>query len=263
MADDLIIKFFKEDLSEAEESALSDRLSSSIEDALRFGQHAEASYRHYGLPEPQWRGGPPPGFYSKSGLKFGLWLPVIFLAGLSTWGGWKYWTGNGNKLSLNAPGVSVPGLAPSSEKKPQHTAPIPQKEVIPDLLRPEAVQPADETSSNPGSSVATNPASAKGALAKPEQPALTPVNAATQAHHPHSNLEVLVKQAKPGTVTVRVVEPDGSQAVMLYQGLLQPGSWIFDWNGRLADGSPPPAGTYQIQVVSGAVTLHKDVVIRK
>jgi hypothetical protein len=98
---------------------------------------------------------------------------------------------------------------------------------------------------------------------KPLSPALTPINAATQPHSPHPNLEVLVKRAKPGPVTVRVLGPDGSQAVMLYQGLLQPGSWAFDWNGRLANGGAPDAGTYQIQVVSGAVTLSKPVVIRK
>ena len=52
--DDLIKKFFQEDLSESEEKALSEKLLSSVEDAVRFGQHAEASYHYFGLPEPHW-----------------------------------------------------------------------------------------------------------------------------------------------------------------------------------------------------------------
>lgn len=261
MADDLIIKFFREDLSESEESALSDRLSSSIEDALRFGQHAEASYRHYGLPEPKWRGGPPPGFYPKSGPKFGLWLPVVLLAGLSTWGAWKYRQGNEGKPSSSVPVASAPALTLSTGMKYKHNVSHPEKEVVPAPLTPEAAQPAGETSLKSGSKITINNSSPLPTRAV--LPAFTPMNAAIQAHHPHPNLEVLVKQAKPGAVTVRVLEPNGSQAVMLYQGMLKPGSWIFDWNGRLADGEAPPVGTYQIQIVSGPVTLSKNVVIRK
>lgn len=94
MADDLIIKFFREDLTEAEEAALAGRLSSSVEDALRFGKHAETAYLHYGLPEPKWPGGPPPpGFFHKSVWGLRLWLPLVLLAGLSAWIAWKYWAG--------------------------------------------------------------------------------------------------------------------------------------------------------------------------
>lgn len=253
MADDLIIKFFREDLTEAEESTLSDHLSSSIEDALRFGQHAEASYRHYGLPEPAWRGGPPPGFYPKSGLKFGLWLPIAFLAGLSALGAWKYWTRTESKPSTSIPtGVSTV-LAHTPQKRTESSPVVSEDKVIPDRLTREEVT---AKTSSPDAAAVNSPAAST-------QPAMPPINAALQPHHPHSNLEVLVKRAKPGEVTVRVLEPNGNQAVLLYQGLLQPGSWAFDWNGRLSDGGRPPAGTYQIQVVSGAVTLSKPVVIRK
>lgn len=253
MADDLIVKFFREDLTEAEESALSERLSSSVEDALRFGQHAETSYRHYGLPEPRWRGGPPPGFYPKSGPQFGLWLPVVLLAGLSTWGAWKYWPRNEYKPVTSSPAghSSVSRYGP--EKKAKSSPVVSEDRVIPGRLTREAVS-ARPSSPNTGE------------VKSPDaftQPALIPVNAALQPHHPHTNLEVQVHQAKAGQVTVRVVGPGGIQAVMLYQGMLQPGSWAFDWNGRLANGGAPPAGTYQIQVVSGAVTLRKSVTIHE
>ena len=253
MADDLVIKFFREDLTEAEESALSERLSASIEEALRFGQHAEASYRHYGLPEPVWRGGPPPGFYPKSGPKFGLWLSIVLLAGLSAWGAWEVWPRTESKPSASIPTGASTVLAHTPQKKAKPSPVVSKNEVIPNRTTREGVTDkpsASDTTEAKSSSASTQPAS-------------TPINAALQPHHPHSNLEVLIKRAKPGEVTVRVLEPNGAQAVLLYQGLLQPGSWAFDWNGRLADGEHPPAGTYQIQVVSGAVTMSKPVVIRK
>ena len=254
MADDLIVKFFREDLTEAEEEALSQRLSSSVEDALRLGQHAEASYRHYGLPEPKWTGGPPPGFYPKSGFKFGLWLPVVLLAGLAAWVGWRYWLDKENKLSAPVPAPSASlALSHPSGKKAGHSAARRSQEVIPGRLEDKSIQ-------DPKALVA---ATASSGVLNNMRPALTPVNAAGQPHHPYSNLEVVVKRTKAGEVTVRVLQPDGSQAVMLYQGSLQPGSWIFDWNGRLADGGAPPSGTYQIQVVSGPVTMNKAVVIQK
>jgi len=254
MADDPIIKFFREDLTEAEEAALLERLSSSVEDALRFGQHAEASYRHYGLPEPKWQGGPPPpGFPQGPGWRLGLWLPLALLTGLSVWGALKYWKGTANNLSASIPESSQVATTLSEMKK---NLPIPvKKEIIPDRLPQE---PQEQTEEAPSSALAPSQS-----ISEASVPALTPINAAVPNHHPHTNLEVMVKRARPGPVTVRVLGPDGTQAVVLYQGMLQPGNWAFDWNGRLADGGAPPAGTYQIQVVSGAVTLNKPVVLRK
>jgi hypothetical protein len=244
MADDLIIKFFREDLTESEEAALSDRLKVSTEEALRFGQHAEASYRHYGLPEPEWPGNPPKGLFGPTGLKLGL----VLLAGLSGWAGWKYWPGRELKLSASVSPALTSTLKASRPLNSSQANKPSEKEVIPDRLKPESN--ASASSETQGS----NP---------PVSTELTPVNVAAQPHHPHTNLEVQVKRAKPGEVTVRVLGPDGSQAVVLYQGMLQPGNWAFDWNGRLANGDAPVAGTYQIQVVSGAVTLSKSVLIRK
>ena len=146
---------------------------------------------------------------------------------------WNHWKGNEGKLSTSVP-ATLPAVSKSiTANQPQiHSV----EEAIPGRPNPKTVLPA---------------------------PALNSVNGIVQAHHPHTNLEVLVKRAKSGEVIVRVLGPDGTQAAMLYQGMLRPGNWTFDWNGRLGDGGPPPAGTYQIQVVSGAVTLNKSVVIRK
>lgn len=254
MADDLIIKFFREDLTEAEETALLERLSSSVEDALRFGQHAEASYRHYGLPDPQWQGGPPPaGFGPKSGFKPGLWLTLALLTGLSVWGAWEYWKGTGKSLSTSLPAPST-ALSPLLKTKKGNLRDSLKKAILPERLpqgQGERVESPDVSTAQPPTSLANAP------------PALTPPNAAAPSHRSHTNLEVVVKQAKPGPVLVRVLGPDGATAAMLYQGMLQPGSWAFDWNGRMADGRAPPMGSYQIQILSGAVTLSKSVNIHK
>ncbi len=246
MADDLIIKFFREDLTEAEEEALGERLSSSTEDALRFGQHAEASYSHYGLPEPEWPGGgPPKGFLPGAGWKLGVWMIFSLLAGLLAWGLWKYGTPAKTAISAiiqgweqDSPQPPAETPASSQPKVLKHKAPV---ESLPDSMAQEESAPA------------TSPAEAL--------PMTTPVNVTAQTHHPHTDLEVVVNHVKPGAVTVKVLGPDGAQAAMLYQGALQPGSWAFDWNGRLADGEAPPSGVYQIQVISGAVTLSKNVPI--
>ena len=59
MADDLILKYFRDELTEAEEALLSERLFSSVEDAVRFGQMAQNHYYLCGLPVPHWPGGGP------------------------------------------------------------------------------------------------------------------------------------------------------------------------------------------------------------
>jgi hypothetical protein len=50
---DLIEKYFREDLSETEEARLSELLASSDEAANLFSRKAEEAYRRYGLPEPE------------------------------------------------------------------------------------------------------------------------------------------------------------------------------------------------------------------
>ncbi len=255
MADDLIVKFFREDLTEAEEAALGERLSSSVEDALRFGQHAEASYRHYGLPEPAWPGGGlPPGFLPGAGWKLGVWMGLALLSGLGAWGLWKHWAPVKTACSALLQGWGQDSQAPPTEAPASIQPKVLKHEAPPGILP----GPTGQGETAPETSPAKDFAPA--ASSPPEaSPMLTPVHLSALTRHPHTNLEVVVKRDKPGDVTVRVVGPDGALAVMLYQGTLQPGRWAFDWNGRLAEGGAPRPGTYQIQVLSGGVTLRKNI----
>lgn len=237
MADDLIIKYFREDLTEAEEKALSALLSSSVEEALRFGQHAEAAYRHYGLPEPRQRGDRPPGGLSGHWTQLGI-LIFLILGSLA----WAFWP--------QAP-------APPSEPKPAVFLKGPEK------IRTQAAPPEDVPNENPEPGprgVAVLPE----APSKPEPPprgSVVPIIVPPRVHRSHSNLEVVVHRSKSASVKVCVLDPDGAQAVLLYQGVLGPGTWAFDWNGKLVDGAAPPPGTYQIQVMSGSVTQSKKVAL--
>jgi flagellar hook assembly protein FlgD len=55
-----------------------------------------------------------------------------------------------------------------------------------------------------------------------------------------------------------VLGPDGSTVATLFAGPLGPGSYTYQWNGRLADGTIAVPGQYQVQVAVvdplGAVT---------
>lgn len=253
MADDLIIKFFREDLTEAEEQALSQLLASSVEDALRLGQHAETSYYHYGLPEPQWPGNPPrTGFPRAGGLK--IWFSLALMAGLLAWAGWKYASrmeGDSKPLAT----ATVPTPAPVvSKPKPTHPATSHKSldnQALEDLSK-------SKPAASKGSTLSSPPVSRNAAT-----PAVTPVNVGDKSHPSHSNLEVVVHQKKAGLVKVQVLSPEETPVVLLYEGMLQPGSWAFDWNGLLADGGTPPPGTYQIQVQSGTATLSKKIHLQK
>jgi hypothetical protein len=265
MADDLIIKFFTEDLTEAEEQALSDKLASSSEEAVRFGQHAEASYRHYGLPEPQWRGGGPPrGFFPRPGFGPGIWPPMTLLAVFLGWLGWHF-------LALSRWRESEPTPQRVASEAPRPQGLQDSSEVIPEKIkRPiesldlpdKPSSPAREEGREKESGVISKPEKTLAPLS-PLTAVLTPVNVTAQPHHPHSNLEVMVRRSSPGQVTVEVLNPLGTPVVLLYQGLLQPGNWAFDWNGRLGDGSPVPPGIYHIQVQSGSILQSRSVVLRQ
>jgi hypothetical protein len=267
MADDPIVKFFREDLTQAEEQALSDKLASSSEEAVRFGQHAEASYRYYGLPEPEWRGGgPPSGFFPRPGFRPVIWLSVALLAGFLGWFSWHILTlsrGKGNgavpaQQKITSQAQTPPGLPDSNEAVPETMTRPSESTALPD-------KPS-------GFAQEQSPGGQSGAFSKPTPPwegsmpltaVSTPVNVTAQPHHPHSNLEVMIRRSSPGQVTVEVLNPSGTPVVLLYQGLLEPGNWAFDWNGRLGDGSPAPPGTYHIQVQSGSILQSRSVVLRQ
>jgi len=93
-------------------------------------------------------------------------------------------------------------------------------------------------------------------------PAFTPVDVTAQPHRTHSNLSVVLHRRTAGTVEVRILDKNGGELLLLYQGPLQPGTWAFDWDGKLGDGRAAAPGKYQIQMLSGGVTQVKNIQIR-
>ncbi len=250
--DDLITKFFQEDLNEAEEKALGERLLSSVEDALRFGQHAESAYHYYGLPEPRWPGGP-----SGSGgikLKHWMWLGVA-LTGVTLWALWRHFAQPVEalpKASLGSLPVKTAELNHPKTKSPSEIQALKENPGI----------SKDEKSELPGEAEKVRTQSDIRADLSQMKPVLTPVDLTAQPSHSHTNLSVVLRRTSPGKVTLRVLNGEGSQVVLLYDGLLQPGNWSFDWDGKLADGGKPVPGKYKIQVESGSVTQAKSIHIR-
>lgn len=250
--DDLITKFFQGDLSEAEEQALSERLSSSVEDALRFGQHAEASYRYYGLPEPRWPGEASAASAIK--IKPWMWLGAA-LTGLALWGLLRHQAHslpNGLQASMASSPDKTLAMV-HSQKNTQKSRQAGEEE-------PGADQDeASEDLEGKENAVVQPAVSLDAAKLKP---VLTPVNLGAQPGKSHTNLSVVLRRTAPGQVTLRVLNPEGIPVVLLYDGLLQPGNWSFDWDGKLPDGRKPDPGKYKIQVTTGKVTKEKNIRLR-
>ncbi|HET9869533.1 MAG TPA: FlgD immunoglobulin-like domain containing protein [bacterium] len=72
-------------------------------------------------------------------------------------------------------------------------------------------------------------------------------------------LNVVVDLDDPAPVEVDVLGAQGGPLRVLYQGTLPAGRWSVKWDGRLADGSPAPAGDYRIQVLSGESRMTRTV----
>ena len=90
----------------------------------------------------------------------------------------------------------------------------------------------------------------------------TPINLDVQPHANYSNLAVIVKRVEQGSISVRVLNLEGETTALLYEGMLGPGSWVFDWDGNLTNGQKAQPGYYQIQVISGPVTQKKVIQIK-
>ncbi|HET9869259.1 MAG TPA: FlgD immunoglobulin-like domain containing protein [bacterium] len=214
MADDLIQKFFRDDLTEAEEKALSERLQGSTEDALRFGEEAEKRYQAYGLPDPE-----PPRPLARPmpepPVHF-LWLHAVLkalavllglaVAGVVVLGVWRAFVPPDDKAAPPLPAASSPGLSDEAV-----------------VLQP------------------SRPAAA----ARRTVPTATP------------DLSITVHKASTGPVTVQVLDMDGQTLRSLYQGILRQGDLSFEWDGKLADGSPAPSGLYRIRLESGGAPQEK------
>src|SRR5260221_14641205 len=84
---DLIEKFFKEDLTEAERKLLGEELLSKDGAAEKFVEKAEEAYKGFGLPEPQWTGPEVFRHAVQPGLGKWLWVCALLVGavGASTW----------------------------------------------------------------------------------------------------------------------------------------------------------------------------------
>jgi hypothetical protein len=242
--DDLVSKFFKEDLTQAEDQALQDLLLNSDEAAIRFDEQAQARYQRYGLPDPQWPEGGSAGPGSRGlgphdihlaflrwlhwGLLSLVWVLAAAIVGVV---GWTVWRG-----IAPADSVSVSTMTP-------------------------AVSPmAGSASSGPAPGVGTAPPEvhasipavglAASAAGSPWVPLLTPIDASENPGRTFSDLAVTVHKAAAGAVTVQVFTLEGAPIALLYQGSLPAGTWVFDWNGKTQSAQSASPGYYEIRLES-------------
>ncbi len=235
---DLIVKFFQEEMTQAEEQALSDRLLSSTEEALRFGEQAEKAYLGFGLPEPHWPGGGPPSApwtHGPIALKPLIWAGALLTAGLTGLILWRH-----HPVNQPVPMASIAPAPVLSVPVQAVTHPLVKKKPAPAI-----------------SLIAARPV-----FPIPLTPVSTPIELTANPSSTFSNLSVMVRRSSPGKVRVTVLKPDATTAVLLYEGPLKSGKWIFDWDGKLADGQMAPPGFYRIQVESGPVVQDKTIVVR-
>jgi hypothetical protein len=252
---DLIDKYFKADLTEAEQEALSQSLLTSDEAMLKFEQKAKEAYQSFGLPEPQphWPDTPPPSAPAAAGLGGLPWMSIILTLGLSALIAWRYFCVCHNAAMAPPPQTVVSSLTQGSGTVPA---------VKP--ARSETSTELSEKSENDGESQEFNP-STKKESSSAESSALassvTPVNLEIDPSRAYSNLSVEIDQTQLGFLAVRVLSPQGVEMKTLFKGSLNSGRWVFEWDGKLANGQPAPAGDYQIEVRSGTFVQHKNIQI--
>ncbi|MGH7738876.1 MAG: hypothetical protein ACREL1_01900 [bacterium] len=241
--DDLIQKFFQADLTEAEEQALSDQLKNFTEEALRFGEEAEARYIRAGLPEPQLprplsipaaAGGSAVSVMAwvHGGLKILVWILGIALASVVAFGLWRNFVPQTPAQNSTSP---VPGMKAQVSTGLRHF-----------VIARRDIHPVSAPSTVPTGLV----------------PVLTPVDLNHPLGRTFSALSITVHKVSAGPVTVQVLTLDGKPLVPLYRGLLKPGNWGFEWDGKLADRSIAASGYYQIQLNSGSGPQKKIIQIQ-
>lgn len=267
---DLIEKFFREDLSEAERLALREELLASPGLADRFGARAEEVYRSLGLPEPLWTG--PDHFKPLRKTRFWKWfgLGVLFMGGLGTLG-WLWFRGNPISLvSISSPNLETTPVLNTSARHAKHLKPQKEMESASSArpLTMARVEPFDsKPDSSPATTVVSNPRTVSTLPALPAMsamvPRFTPVNANQISDGSFSSLSVVLRRTTPGVVSVRVLDIRGTEILPLYNGTLPAGSWVFTWDGLLRNGLLAQPGEYGIEVRAGSWVQVKKVLIQK
>jgi hypothetical protein len=304
---DLVEKFFKEDLTEAEHQALNESLLASDEAALKFEETAKAAYHRYGLPEPEphWpdQAGPTLPPQAGSGpwnllLPF-VWPSLFLLGAVAVFVGWHHYRLSFSRIAspsktagtpVAAARLVKPGLPAASRDRATQAlssvSPQQPKALVPSNSQLKAVTVAGlksasvepETRSPEGTGV--SPAAENGKTVKPisAQPvdkvsndsgkilpahtALTPIRVDENSQRTFSNLSVEVSPESLSFVTIRVLDSRKGEIMVLYRGNVEPGSWLFEWDGKSSSGRPVGPGLYQIEVKSGSFIQHKNVEIQ-
>jgi len=247
---DLVEKYFREDLTEEEDRALTQELLSSDGAAEKFMRLAEEAYVRYGLPKADWEG-PIPRILPRSKSWWNPWFGLSVLA-LGLLAGATYWAVFRHQ-----------GAAQPSARLDSNVVPLPSgrdAEVSGHSSRPEI----PEVASNGGDSPRTVDRSLGPQGAGPPSAAngLRFITA-SQDHSPaFSHLSVDVSLSSPATLRVRVLDHHGTPVGLLYEGPVGKGNWSFKWNGRTSDGRAAPPGYYQIEVDSNGHAQSKNVQIR-
>jgi hypothetical protein len=258
---DLIEKYFREDLTEAEEQDLSRTLWESEDSAEQFAARAEEAYYRYGFPPPHWVHPPNvlPGM--GFGIPWGMIGGVLALTGALLWGLFHFYPQLLKPIfphasipsvltvektgSPSVPQASIPGSIPTSFTG--RLSPKPQ-----DHLK-ESLGQKNEKGSSTGSS---------GAGPDLETVALTPTRLEDNASRTYSSLTAIVHLSQSSAIQVRVVDMRGLEITPLYSGILGEGHWAFEWNGHLSNRQPASRGFYQIEVKSGTYVQRKSIEIR-
>lgn len=226
-------EYFKRDLTDKEEDLLARQLAESPKTSLKFARLAEIAYLQTGLPHVGTRGGGPGHGLGAGGSGATMTLKVL--------------------TALVAGGSAVVYFVrtqspPTIVLQPQATPFVQTQKVIPEITMVQRVTPTIAFS--PKTSFL--PPSFRG-IVQPE------------AYDPsvkYEGLDLVIERKTTGLVTLRVLDANKNEIRLLYVGLLKPGQWRFQWDGKQEKGGWVPPGNYQIQVLSGAITLTKQIAIR-
>lgn len=283
---DLVEKYFQEDLSEAEQEALSGSLLSSEDSALRFERMSQEAYLRYGLPEPKphWRNDPPASRPPLKGL--GPWIgSVTVLLGI---GAGVYFFAHSHRPSSMAPGklsgaplrpsaslpagpgvhsvassllkkdISKTRISPFSENSTKNPKPL-QGSVNTALSGSRVPTDSEIKPINPSNPGLVSPATT---AANPIHTQKSPINLDQNPSQSYSGISVQVRLAHPSDLAVQVLDTQDNIRAVLYRGSLGMGNWVFQWDGQLSDGAPAQPGYYQIQVRSGLFVQTKKIQIQ-
>jgi len=222
---DLIEKFFREDLTEAEEKTLSEQLLHSEEAADRFGALSEQKYVSYGLTEPVLGDG---GFLKTWGK-----LILLLLAGLTILGvtGWAMLCCVRQRVTAEIPAETAPLLG--------------------------SVAPIEKTSPSQPVASSTVRKVVRQVVEAPPTPVMTD-------HSPAKGkgLQIVFRMSTEGRAAIRVLDPSGAEVRRLFDGTMKTGSWSVDWDGHLADGKAARPGLYHIEVQTNGIVKSREVRIR-